>query len=246
MAVDKEHTNCAAELRAKAEGKVAEQTAADETLNDRDVKRLFHELQIHQVELEMQNKVLHLTKLDLEATRDSYFNLYELAPVGYLTINKSGLIQKANLTAVTMLGVERDALINKPIQKFIFWDDVDSYYLQSRSAVEASEDFKLELRFVPPDDSPFWVNLQATLQNDDEIWLAFSDIGDRKQLEQSLRQANDTLEELVADRTIELSKSVTSLAQEITDRKKLGVQLLKSENQYRTLFEMMDEGFSLH
>ena len=243
VSIDTANTNSTVELRTEAEAKVAAQAVATDSLNDQDVKRLYHELQIHQVELEMQNEALRLTKLDLEATRDSYFDLYDLAPVGYLTLNNDGLIRRSNLTAVTMLGVERGALINQQIQKFIFRDDIDFYYLQSRSAIEASEDFKLELRFVQSDGTPFWVNLQVTPQNDDELWLTFSDIGDRKQLEQSLRQANDTLEEQVTERTEELATSVTRLEQGIADRQKLGEQLQKSENQYRTLFEMMDEGF---
>ncbi len=231
MANDKEHTNSAAELRADAETQVAAQAVAADSTNGQDVKRLYHELQVHQVELEMQNKALHLTKLDLEATRDSYFDLYELAPVGYLTLNKNGLIQRANLTAATMLGLVKDALVNKPIQKFIFSDDVDSYYLQSRSAVEAAEDFTIELRFVRSDGSPFWVNLHASLQNDDELWIAFSDISDRKHLEQALRQANDTLEEQVAERTEELTTAVTRLQQEIEERKKAEEEKLTLEQQ---------------
>jgi PAS domain S-box-containing protein len=233
MAIDKESTESAAALRTDAEEKVAAHATANGSLNGQDVKRLYNELQIHQVELEMQNKALHLTKLDLEATRDSYFALYDLAPVGYLTLNKIGLIQRANLTAVTMLGVERDALTNKPIQKFIFSDDIDSYYLRSRSAIVAAEDFELELRLEKDDGSPFWVNLQASLQSDDELWIAFSDIGDRKQLEQSLRQANDTLEDHVSERTNELSIAVASLQREMESRKQAEEEKRILEQQFQ-------------
>ena len=199
MAIDKESTDNTVDLRTKAEAKVAVQTAANESLSDQEVKRLFHELQIHQVELEMQNEVLTRTKCDLEATRDSYFTLYDLAPVGYLTLNKDGLIQKANLTAATMLSLRTDDLINRPIQKFIFSDDIDSYYLQTRSAIEASEDFKSELRFVQSDGSPFWALLQASTQND-ELFVTLTDISERKQLEESLLTANNTLKEQIAER----------------------------------------------
>jgi PAS domain S-box-containing protein len=241
MVINKENTNSAAELRTDAETKVAAQAVTNETLSSQDVKRLYHELQIHQVELEMQNKALHLTQLDLETTRDSYFDLYELAPVGYLTLNKNGLIQRVNLTAVTMLGLEKDALINKPIQKFIFRDDIDSFYLLSRSAIETSEDFKLELRFERSDGSSFWVNLQASLQNDDELWIAFSDIGDRKQLEQLLRQANDTLEEQVVTRTKELA----TLQREVAERKLAEEELRGSEQQFRVLIQNLKSAVAL-
>jgi ribosome-interacting GTPase 1 len=95
MVIEKENTDNTVDLRTKAEEKVAVQASANGSLDDQDVKRLYHELQIHQVELEMQNEVLTRTKLDLVATRDSYFDLYDLAPVGYLTLNKDGLIQRA-------------------------------------------------------------------------------------------------------------------------------------------------------
>ncbi|MDD2853513.1 MAG: hypothetical protein PHY09_16625 [Desulfuromonadaceae bacterium] len=75
MAIEKEKTNNAAELRTDAETQVATQAIATESLNGQDVKRLHHELQIHQVELEMQNEMLTLTKLDLEATRGRYLPL---------------------------------------------------------------------------------------------------------------------------------------------------------------------------
>jgi len=237
MTIVKENPNNAAELRTVAEAKVAAQVVATESLNGKDVRRLYHELQIHQVELEMQNEELTSTKLDLEATRNSYFNLYDLAPVGYLTLSKDGLIERSNLTAASMLSLEKTVLINKPIQKLIFRDDIDSFYLQSRSAIERSENFKLELRFVQSDGSPFWVNLQASLQNDDELWIAFSDIGDRKQLEQALRQANDTLEERVATRTEELATAVASLQQEAAERIQAEEAQKESETKYRELVQ---------
>lgn len=71
VSIDTANTNSTVELRTEAEAKVAAQAVATDSLNDQDVKRLYHELQIHQVELEMQNEALRLTKLDLEATRDS-------------------------------------------------------------------------------------------------------------------------------------------------------------------------------
>ncbi|MBL0226007.1 MAG: response regulator [Geobacteraceae bacterium] len=207
-------------LRQRAEDKLNANGGVTPDQLSYDEKRLFHELQVHQIELEMQNEVLTRTGLDLEATRDSYFDLYDLAPVGYMTLNKDGLIQRANLTAATMLGLKTDDLINRPIKKFIFRDDVDSYYLLSRSAVEASENFKLELRFEQSDGSPFWVILRASLHSDDELWITIGDINDRKQLEQALRQTNDALEEQVAERTEELSLTITRLQQEIAERKK--------------------------
>jgi len=79
---------------------------------------VLHDLRVHQIELEMQNEELRRTQADLEASRARYFDLYDLAPVGYFTISERGLILEANLTAATLLGVARGALIKQPLTRF--------------------------------------------------------------------------------------------------------------------------------
>ena len=68
---------------------------------------MIHELQVHQIELEMQNEQLRQTQAELEAALTKYTDFYDFAPVAYLTLDERGLILEANLTAATMLGVER-------------------------------------------------------------------------------------------------------------------------------------------
>ena len=75
---------------------------------------------MHQVELEMQNEELRRAQLELDATRARYFDLYDLAPVGYCTLSEQGLILEANLTAASRLGVARDALAQQRLTSFIF------------------------------------------------------------------------------------------------------------------------------
>ena len=114
MTEQETHTTQAADLRRKAEETIrgnADQSPEDllvmpscdygETL-PQDlpiIAQTLHELQLHQVELEMQNKYLHRTQVELEIARARYFDLYELAPVGYLTVSEKGLIMEANFTA---------------------------------------------------------------------------------------------------------------------------------------------------
>lgn len=90
-------------------------------------EQLLHELQVHQIELEMQNETLRQTQAALEESRDAYADLYEFAPVGYLTLSQRGLVSDANLTAARLLGIERHALINRGFLRFISVNDLDRW-----------------------------------------------------------------------------------------------------------------------
>lgn len=100
------------------------------------VEHLVQELHVHQIELEMQNEELHRIQAELEDARARYFDLYDLAPVGYCTISEKGLILEANLTAATLLGLTRAALVNQPFSRFILPADWDVYYLQNKQLFE--------------------------------------------------------------------------------------------------------------
>lgn len=83
---------------------------------------LLHELQVHQIELEMQNETLRQTQLELEASLDRYRDLYDFAPVGYLTVNQEGLITRINHTGAAMFGLEKKRLIHRPVSHYFVGD----------------------------------------------------------------------------------------------------------------------------
>lgn len=89
---------------------------------------LMHELLVHKVELEMQNEELRRAHAELELVRDHYYDLYEFAPVGYITINRKGLITETNLKGAAFLGVDRAKLINQRFSKYIAEQDQDRWY----------------------------------------------------------------------------------------------------------------------
>ena len=162
-----------------------------ETLSPEAVRQQLHELRVRQIELEMQNEELQRARDELTAMHARYFDLYDLAPVGYFRVSEHGLILEANLTAATMLGVSRRDLITQPIARFIVRDDADSYYLHHNLIIKTGTPQTCELRMVTHDGTPFWVYLQSTAaQGEDGApvhHIVTSDITARKQAEGQLR-----------------------------------------------------------
>ena len=105
-------------LRLRAESTVRMRPYPRCELAEHDLNRVLHELEIHQVELEMQNEELRSTQLALADHRDRYFRLYDLAPVGYLTLDRAGRIAEANLAAAALLGVDRAELQGRYFASF--------------------------------------------------------------------------------------------------------------------------------
>jgi len=161
-----EHLNTT--LRQQAEAKVRDNELRTKALSPDETRQLLHELQVHQIELEMQNDELRRTQVELDATRERYFDLYNLAPVGYCTISEQGLILEANLTAASLLGLARGELVKKPISRFIFKDDQDIYYLRRKQLFETGQPQACELRMQRAGNELFWARLEAAITQDDQ------------------------------------------------------------------------------
>jgi len=160
--------------------------------------RLIHELEVHQIELRMQNDELRRIQGELEKTRDSYSHLYDFAPVGYFTLSEKGLIEETNLTLVSMLGIERSALIGKPFSRFVRRDDQDSFYKHRQRLLETESSLSCELRLVKKDGDEFYARIESMViisRADDlrQIRAAVSDITERKQAETILQRERETL-----------------------------------------------------
>src|SRR5512133_2195340 len=167
-------------------------------ITEPNIRELVHELQIHQIELEMQNEELRRVQAELDESRARYFDLFDLAPVGYCTISEKGLILEANLTAASMLGVDRSALVKQPFSRFIIREDQDIYYLHRKKLFETGNPQMCELQMMKKDGTPFWVSLDAiTVQSDSDVpvcRITMSDITLRKQEESELLLMKDALE----------------------------------------------------
>jgi chemotaxis family two-component system sensor kinase Cph1 len=192
---DAAHSTCPDKLlRERAEEIVQEKAllSPENTgdLSPQKTRQMLHELRVHQIELEMQNEELRRTQVELDSARARYFDLYDLAPVGYCTISKNGQIQEANLTAANLLGVTRSALVRQPLTAFILKEDRDLYYRHSKPLFETGAPQVYELRMVKKDAAPFWARLEATREQDADGTLlcrvTVSDITERKRAEEKI------------------------------------------------------------
>ncbi|MDO8473341.1 MAG: ATP-binding protein [Dehalococcoidia bacterium] len=150
------------DMRRRAEEKARENEAATrEALSPEAAQRVAQELRVYKIKLEMQNEELRRAQLKLEASRARYFDLYDLAPVGYVTLNDYGLFLEAYLTTSTLLGVTGSAVAMKPLSGFIFREDQDIYYLQRKQVFDTGGPQVRDMRMVRKDGSLLWVRMEA-------------------------------------------------------------------------------------
>jgi PAS domain S-box-containing protein len=175
----------AADLRRRAEAllRVDTATGAPEPAGD-DVQRLVHELQVYQIELEMQNEELRRSRAEVEAGLERYADLYEFAPLGYLTLGPDGAIRQANLTAVGLLGVERARLSGRRFAVFIAEPDRAGFQAFLERAFASRSQEMCEAALLKGDPEPRHVRLTATVARDGrECRVIMADITERLQVE---------------------------------------------------------------
>jgi len=95
--------------------------------NQYSAEELLHELKVYQIELEMQNEELRRSQIAMEESRNRYLDLYDFAPVGYITLNRSGMISEINLTGAALFGEDRNKLINRRFANFVATEDYECW-----------------------------------------------------------------------------------------------------------------------
>ncbi|BAH75335.1 ATP-binding protein [Solidesulfovibrio magneticus] len=186
-------------LRQRAEEQTLANDAQGEcvSMSPEDGRKVLHELRVHQIELEMQNEELRRSQIALNTAKERYFDLYDLAPVGYVTISGGGLLLETNLTAATMFSTNRSDLFRKPFSSLILKQDQSIYYKLHNNLVATNMPEARDLRMMRSDGSEFWVHLSATIGHDSdgqaEIHIAINDITERKQAEDALRKSEEHL-----------------------------------------------------
>lgn len=178
-------------LRIRAEGKAADGPSnPEDMLSPKQVQQVVHDLRVHQIELEMQNEELRRVQTEVEVSKQRYFDLYNLAPVGYFTLSEQGVILEANLTATKLLAQTRDALVEKPLSRFILPEDQNLFSESCKTLFRTTLRQGFELRLVTADGSPFWGRIEASLvkgSNSSRVCFAvMSDITERKLMEEKV------------------------------------------------------------
>ena len=177
----------AGDLRRRAEELAGrEEASAEEQRSPGQIQKLLHDLSEQMIEMEMQNEELRRTQQELELSRACHFDLYDLAPVGYLTLDEQGLILEANLRAATLLGVERGILLKRPLSRYIFPEDQESYALQRKQLAGTGTAQSRDMRMLHADGSTFWAHLQANPAQKGECWITLQDITELWQARQEL------------------------------------------------------------
>jgi PAS domain S-box-containing protein len=226
MTYKKAGSNKSAEMRRRAEKIVREKAARspeNQPVSPAEIQRTLQELHVHQIELKMQNEELRRTQVELEAARERYFDLFELAPVGYCLLSEKGQITEANLTTISMLGVVKNVLLNRPISRFIAKEDHDIYYLFRKKLFENGEPQKCDLRMLKKDGALFWAHLESNAARNADgspvCRISLSDITERKNLEEKLTLSKTKLQERIKNRTSDLQIANDILNNEIFARR---------------------------
>ncbi len=177
-------------LRRCAEARTAKVSAKGKVVS---AEQLLHELQVHQIELEIQNEELRRAQAALEESRDRYVDLYEFAPVGYFTLNGTGLIEEVNLAGAGMLGVDRKRLRHQRFSRYVVPDERDHWHRQILQVLLHQDKQSCELPLQRADGSRFHARIDCVCQMAGAalpvVRIALMDISDRKRAEDELRIA---------------------------------------------------------
>jgi PAS domain S-box-containing protein len=187
-------------LRNKAEIKSLKEPALNidvlKSMSLNEIAEKMHELSVYQIELEMQNEELHKTQEELYHSKKCYFELYDMAPMGYLTLNSDGLILEANLESSQILATSRKKLINQSFTNFIYSEDQDIYYMLRKKIVAFKKRQICELRMRNSAGEVFWtqitVNAKSTSSEHFSWKVIFSNISESREL-RAIKEHNEIL-----------------------------------------------------
>lgn len=181
--------------------RLLENPKAAGSLSAEDTRRLLEDLRLHQIELQMQNEEMKRAQEVIEESREKLSDLYDFAPVAYLTLDKDNIIKEANLTAAGLLGVPRQQLIDKPFLSFVIDDQSDRFFLHHRAAIEGRQKETFDLYLKSRAGKVFCGRVEsAPVDNHDgsvSTRMVIMDITRQAQAEGALRESEKKYRDLV-------------------------------------------------
>lgn len=201
---DKNAVTKGAKLMLQAEELLSSKKAkARPPLDEEAVQRILHALDVHQIELEMQNDELSRVQVELELSRSTYAELYDFAPVGYFTFDAQGVIQEVNFTGAQLLGIERQRLVSKPFISFVADGEGKAAFSRHIEAVLERQGMqRCEIRLTKSDGTIIYGQLQSVTvdtsgKNQGYILCSIVDGTLGKQLETEIQDAREYAENIV-------------------------------------------------
>lgn len=257
-------------IRKRAETMLVHSGAEITNMSNDDIQKLLFEFQVHQIELKMQNEELHRAHQELLESRDNYAQLYDSSPLGYLTLNESGIIQKANIAAGKLLNYSKKELIRKRFGAFIHSSDQDNYYLFIHRLLKKNDHqasnakaINTEISPTDPESQYFQLNIDssqncdknqaltyiecyARVVHDDkngvQIYLTLNNVTERMQAQETIANLNEKLEAKIRKQTSELTATNLNLIKKVEELRRSKHQLVEREAKLNSIFNASVEG----
>ena len=199
MKKDQNTTHGAEGLQKKAERLLKKKDVRGLPDTDEGTRRLLHELQVHQVELEMQNEALRLARDEIEAGLVRYTDLYDFAPAGYFSLSRDSTIFQVNLTGASLLGMESSRLMNRRFDAFVAKESRPAFRTFLDEVFAGQDKHSCEI-LILREEEPIDVRIEAVAAlSGEECRAVVIDITERKKLEASLQESKERYKELVAN-----------------------------------------------
>jgi PAS domain S-box-containing protein len=176
-------------LRRRAEKLLSKKFTTTPRIQDKDIKALIHELQVHQIELEMQNQELRRAQAGIEESRTKYSDLYDFSPVGYFTFNQVGEILEVNLTGTSLLGVDRSLLLRTPFSTFVDPEFRSLFRDHRLKVLRRGGKERCELKLIKKGGMPFYASLESIPIPHGKTFRIRSVVGDITELRKAQEKA---------------------------------------------------------
>ena len=185
-------------LRARAEGRLRQKEIHTSTPPD-DMNRLLHELQVHQIELEMQNEELVSLCSEVTAVREHYADIYDFAPVSYVTLDALGVIRQINLAGAILLGITRSQVTRHRFGASVSPSSLAHFNQFIHDVLENRTRLSCEIELdSTPQRGVAHVHIEAVSDEDgQECRMVISDITEQKQAELALKASEQRFKDLV-------------------------------------------------